>query len=358
MADNKTLCQSNAAIGYSDIMSTSIDGSTYDKVFHKYSQCPTSATQLFQCPKQKLIACFCEGESAYFYFDAFLCNAQEVRSLLFTQIVVAAIGIILNLLVVVVYMQRKSIRNKVGNVLLVIQAILDLFNTALFAIPTGLMFLILPTIYDSISDTDDMAFAVTALSLCSFSFTSSMFSFALIATERYLAISRPLWHRKKVTKSWILKRWGIVMIGSIVSTPFYVYTAIANNIPAIYVWITIGTTSMVIVSVLFAYSYIRAFKYLKRKRKQQMRNSGQIDGQNHIDKKMLRLTLIFMLMYCVYLLVVIPWAIAVALWLLKGQNSIHTSVVNMLLFASTSTANPLLTLILREDFKIFKVTPF
>ena len=68
--------------------------------------------------------CICPWEKARVFGG--LCNLHEYRAIRGIQISLALIGIILNAIVLGVYVKRKNIQNKPGNVLFAGQAVVDL----------------------------------------------------------------------------------------------------------------------------------------------------------------------------------------------------------------------------------------
>ena len=202
MTDNESICNVNATLGYSDVGVKNIDGHGYEQVFYKYTYCPNlSSTQHFMCPKRRLFACFCSWNpfDAAFYFDTFLCNVNEIKALAFAQISVATLAIILNLTVLSIYYQRQKIRNKVGNILLMSQALFDLISTTLCTIPTVLMILVLPGIYHHMSKDDETSFKLASGNLSSFSINISLYAFTLIAIERYVFFKELYFSSSKIS---------------------------------------------------------------------------------------------------------------------------------------------------------------
>ena len=366
LAGDDTYCLLNATIGHLDVPPITFGNDYYVEVLYKYDHCPNnSSTQLFFCAKKRIIGCFCMWEPFYatLFFDAFVCNVNEVKALACCQIVAALLGFALNILVLTLFAQRKKIRNKVGNILLASQAVVDLFNTAFNSIPTGLMWLILPNMYYRMSEDDEVLFEVAILALYLFSFNSSVFTFTLIALERYLSFSKPLWHRQHVTKGWILKKLIIVSVVAVLATFFEIYICLAHNMPLLCFGLVLLISWIAMVTVLFSLSFAKAWRHLRRR---DIRYEKDRESQNDIDqtniqkdakqifaeRKIFRLTMIFFAMYGVFLLGLVPLVVVVGLWYAEGQKYGIPDMVNCFLLAVTSIINPLLTLCLKEDFKL------
>ena len=115
---------------------------------------------------------------------------------------------------------------------------------------------------------------------------------------------------------------------------------------------------IVVVFILLTLSYAKARKCLKGKSMSHAQNeesSDQIESQTNRERKLvamkiLRLTLIFLIMYIVFLLAVVPQFIIIVIQFISGEGSIIADAVVSLMLTTTSTVNPILTLSLKEDF--------
>ena len=281
MTGNHTTCLLETAIGYSKFDLTNINGNLYDTIFYQYTHCPnTSAIKTFECPKKRLIACFCSHKRAAFIFDAFLCNVDEVQTLAWAKIAAAIIGIILNMIILSVFVQRKNIRSKIGNILFLSQSIVDVSNTVLFAIPTGSITLIILTLYDKMSDKEETTFSLAASVLFFLSFNVSINVFTLIALERHLSLTKPFWHRIHVTKGWITRRLIVVTITAIVITVIQFVSVIFRFIPLYSAVFVIWIVWTFIISILFTFSFIKARRSVKMKHMNQVQSGQQQETTN------------------------------------------------------------------------------
>ena len=68
--------------------------------------------------------------------------------------------------------------------------------------------------------------------------------------------------------------------------------------------------------------------------------------------KILRLTLILLIMYAVFLITIVPVLVVVTLSTLNRRIFVIESAISNLMFFIASLINPLLTLSLKEDFRI------
>ena len=359
------MCLSNGTTGYSNIQLININGSIYDRVFYKYTHCHNSSImETLLCPKSRLIACVCLSEKTAFLFEAFVCNVTKIKLMRYAHFAVALVGMFLNLIVLGVYIRRKNIQNKIGNILLLSQAVFHIFNTLLYAIPTSILYFSVQPIYHRMSKSDEMIFYLVIHSLFFFSYYCSMFGFTLIAVERCLALSRPFWHRGNVTRQWILKGIAIVCISASLLTLFNVYVDSGNVTPTI-IWIknTIGLIWLAAVSALFLVPFLKAYVSLKRLGLNRSNRAKERKSAEHVktrtddvtiltDSKVFRLTTIFLITYLVFLLALIPGFVATALWFISGRKTTIGSVLYGLSFTATSIVNPVLTMTLRYDFKL------
>ena len=311
---------------------------------------------------------FCLWRNASFFFDVFRYDAETMKKLAWAQIVTASLGIILNTLVLRIYTRRKNIKNKVDNTILASQAVVDLFNTALFSMPHGLMYLVVSSIYTSRSKGDERVFGMAVFMLFSFSFNSRLYTFTLIVAERYLSLYKALWHRIYVTKSRILKMLVLVFVISTALTLFILLSIVIENyiyifgVAMLVTWLILLASN----SILLLRCYIKAYRFIKRRRykcqswsiRNQEYNQNGIyarNGDYRVEQKMTRLTLIFLVMYTGFLMSVTPSIVVVTLWFLQKQNPGIPHMTNALIFSISSLINPVLTLTLKDDFIVFRV---
>ena len=347
MTDEGTSCFSSATPGLSNLSQTIYNGSIYDKVFYAYAQCPNNQSiQKYLCPQKRLYACVCDTRK------------NIIDALAYSQLVVAGIGIILNLVVLILYAQRKTIQNNIGNVQLAGQAFVDLLNLVLYAIPLGFGTLVTPAIFCQISP---KVLWITIVALFSFTFYSSLITFTFISFERYMALYKPFWHRQNITKRWIIKRLIIVFCSVFfIITPIQTVTYVGT--PFIYAWMWIWMIWIIIVSVLFGLTFIKTYKCLNDQREGLSRkckesNEDTKDETNdqdyHVHIKILRLTLILFIMFAVFLMTILPVLVVVALVTLNRRPYRIQSAISNLMFFLASVINPILTLSLKEDFRVW-----
>ena len=347
MADQGTFCFLNATYGFSHVSQTKYRGRGYDYVFYAYTQCPNTASiQQYMCPPKRYLACLCDTKR------------DTLEALIYAQLSTAVLGIILNFVVLSVYAQRKAIQNNIGNIQLAGQALVDLSNLLLYAIPLGFCSLAIPGIFCYI--TLEVSWKI-AVALFSFSFYTSISNFTFVAFERYMALYKPLWHNQNITRGWIMKRLIIVFcVALFVITPIQTFT-FAGTI-FIYVWMIIWFVWTAIISVIYALTFIKTYKCLKMNARRQRKNKKYAESNdeaedeqnghgNHVNMKILRVTLILLMMYAVFLMTIVPVLVVNALAIVISKDYSIENSINNLLFFVASIVNPLLTLTLKEDFK-------
>ena len=215
--------------------------------------------------------------------------------------------------------------------------------------------------YQRTSKEDESIFVTATQYLFQLSLLISMFVFTLIAVERYLSISKPFWHRTNVSKGRILKCLFVTFLVSLLFAAIQVFSSLTYKYEEM-VSAVCGLLWIIAVFSIFLISFIKAYKFLQQKRARQanatrsQQNANQTGTRNdhHIDKKIFRLTLIFSAMYGVYLMAIFPGVTVLLLELRDGQKTWISIMIMGFLFTATSVVNPILTLSLKEDFKVFQ----
>ena len=271
-------------------------------------------------------------------------------SLFMTSSVVMAtlisLGVISNLLVCVIYCRRKAIQKKVHNILLVNQAIADLVNCACYALPSTVLFFILvssKTIHPIKIFNREYRHTLTLV--CEFmGFLSAISSFLLylvVACERCLSVSKPLWHRTRLFKRHI---WMAVMVLWIISAIVSVIFVFVDDAWYVIYFRTLQVLSIIIIAtitVLFCVTFYNARKIVLKEKgsNTEMSRTGR-------TKKELQLTKIFLLMYFLFLLTFFPLTLANP----NEKNPLRR--IKFLFFTLTAVINPVLTLTFRKEFKL------
>ena len=280
--------------------------------------CNITVTESHKGPVALNMACFLAGYN----------DTKANRKLFSVLLILLSItGIALNLYIIIRYISKRQVQIKTSNTLLAHQALVDGVNIFCYIAP-AIFFLMKPTGSPSSA-------ATIMFTLYHISAYSSLFSFAMVALERWLAIWRPIWHRQHVTRSNILHCVIVVWVTTIAVTVDYAITASLKKstkrfrMYAMLVFVLF----ILIISVLFLMSYIRA------------RVTVMAQNQESIRKD-LKLAVVFSLMYFIFLCVTATITINITF------PSTKTTYVQLFAFVVSSTLNPIITILLRQDFKI------
>ena len=256
-------------------------------------------------------------------------------------VVIIVAGLVLNLIIVTSFWKRRIVRRSIPNFLLFNQSIADLFNVAVYGVArtTFRGLLMFNKRYD------------IAMLVMLFSLSVSVFSSALlhniIAVERCLSIYFPLWHKVYLLKKHL---WIAVIILWIVSIVIGICNFIIEILTlnhTIFSWfVTISIcSSIVITTITFIATFIKAFVSIKSSQTRSISNS------NTNWKKQLRLTAIFFVMFTGYIIVYIPWtAIAFILKSSPTSGVVELGIMRIC-FLLTSVINPVITLCFKRQFR-------
>ena len=225
-----------------------------------------------------------------FYKLSYVCNAKKIQVLAWLQIVKAVFGIVLNTFVIIVFAKRKKIHDKVGNILLVTQATADLYNTSLNAIPFAFYYLTMSGIYFSVKREGELIYTKITTAFFAFSFYSSQCIFTLISIERYLSVTKPIWHRTNVTKRSILRSLLVVIIFAAVLTSTWFASpkgdVIINPLlPLLILMIVLKFVWTIVVSIFFAITYMKMRHYLGPKIVNKGSHNRNQEQGDHIEIK-------------------------------------------------------------------------
>ena len=299
------------------------------------------------------------------------------------QIATALIAIVLNVLICICFRKNRAMRKKNANILLFNQALVDLVNCAIFAIPNAIFL----RVHRIQSREPEFTFAVTSMALI-LSGSSSVFLFALIAVERFLSLYKPMWHRVHVTTGRIWK--GIVFVWAIsvvlaVTMPFVYYLPDEHDSEDVYYKYRLFLFAILVIliisiTVLHIWSFVLAYRatHAKVKAPQQFAltpinespstNEMIESSENPINrqpkaaplkevspeeaalqlKKQFRLLKLFIVMYIAFL--VSFSALSALAYMVKALTRL-TSQSIACFFIMTSLLNPVLTFCLKPEFR-------
>ena len=252
------------------------------------------------------------------------------------QAAIAFLGIAFNLLVCLTYYRRKVTRKKIPNILLVNQALADLFNCIMYALPTtvrAILYLYKNDISFNVMKAIPQ-YLLPMINVIGFvSIASSVNVYTIVAFERLLAIVKPLWHHANVRKRHI---WGAIVIAWFLSFNLSIPVLLVSSyIIYIKCMQAILIVVMAVITTLFCITWYKALKQIQMNQKLGRNTSNA--------KKELHLTKLFAAMYVLFLLTYFPIALAD----LKNP----TIKIKVLLFNLTAMINPIFTLTLKQDFR-------
>ena len=282
-------------------------------------------------------------------------NATIFYGIASVQITEVSIGTIMNLYVIVTFYRFRHPRMKmqIQNILLLNQALADLFNSSIFGVSNLVNVVLLMN--------NNNVFAKSKFPYIIFTIThfSSVFLFAAIALERFLSIYRPVWHRaclrRKHTVVVAVMVWCIAILIGLCEIMIHFYSR-----DHIYTYYNVTNISLIVlvafVTLLSTATLVKALCTIKSpnsksRRLSESKGLNRSTTNNTIKfylKKQFRLARILFLMFLAFAVVVIPLTIFIhigKIGLLWGE------IMNCLLML-TSIFNPSLTIYVKKDFRL------
>ena len=334
--DNVTKCQA-VAQKVIDFNITLCNETAINRIVYNYETC--NKDSVVQINNEDHLECVCITSP----MNGCEVNALslECKSSMYiissVQAAIAFFGIVLNLIVCLIYYRRKVARKKIPNILLVIQALADIFNCIMYALPLTVI-LILNLYKNDISFDVIKAISQYLEEMADFtasvSISSSVYVYFVAALERWLAITKPLWHHANVRKRHI---WRAIMGAWFIS--------VGSSIPALFessylihvkCMRALLIAVMIVITTLFFITWYKALK--------QVRKNQKLKRNTNNAKRELHLTMLFVAMYFLFLLAYLPLTVA-------DPTLSPTLLIKIILFNLTAMINPIFTLTLKEDFK-------
>ena len=275
------------------------------------------------------------------------CRAEMFRNRVcqsaFTAIIimqasVIVLALIFNSIVVHAFVKKTSMRKKIPNVLLFMQALVDFINCIVYAFPSPILIIIQQSYKTVMSFMLPMEKATLILSA-----SSSMWLFLIIAGERFISLHKPIWHRLNICSRHIWIVAAVASMLSIVTSTAAAATLHFQHYDTVYVYLLKAALCFffLVVTILYAWSFKIAYK---------SKYTGAEANQESLQsKKEFRLVLLFISMYFIFIISLVSLLFTAAMD--DDFYNVHTQV-NLLIFTMTSLFNPLLTLWLKKDFRI------
>ena len=279
-------------------------------------------------------AIMCDNESCERAF-------QGIYSL---QMIIALLALVLNILICFGFRQKDSMRKKNSNILLLNQALVDIFST-ICALPNAIFLLL-----QSSLKAEPSYMYPTAITMLILSASSNIFLFVVIATERFLSLYKPIWHRSNVNSRIVWKAIAVAWFVSLLLTAVVPITQHPSNqeerdqqfyLYRLFLFALLGVL-LILITTLHVWSFVLAYRAVYTRERTSQQHFLQ-------SKKQLRLLLIFIAMYIAFLVAFVTLQVMAIL------DSIYFSIQNQVLlcvFTTTSLLNPVITLCLKPAFRL------
>ena len=302
------------------------EGNIFKTSYHDYFECHGQIVATRHIEEAKIV-CFCNMMYTFGIAD----------------ILLAFSGIILNSIVLKIFCRKMHTNRKIASVILAHQASVDLLN-CIFLLPKGLDAIIWKFVkFPKLSiflGTRSLTFFLFMVSA-----SSSIFTFAAVAVERWTSITKPLWHRANMKIGWVKRAirviWSASIIIAVVTAALQRFGSYLIYRYHMFIMLTLISFAMLAITVIFSLSYVNGRKNISGK-------SGMTISARSI-RRQLRFTVLFIIMYVTFLLAFLPMLIVGILWM--KFNSEMANAFTVILFAITSSVNPVMTLTLKSDFK-------
>lgn len=270
----------------------------------------------------------------------------------------------INLFVVFLYCTMKERRKKISNYLLFSQSITDLYNAFMiwFELIANSKFIKRSSYHQ--------LFAMTSMGMLEYSFTLSLGTLFSGSFERYLSITRPYFHKTKVTTSKMkfctVVTWIVSLIPPITLLSMMEFNLQNFNSQRVLVYSHVFDVIMLGVITAVVTILVLTLKRADSSSTEQLRfsklhrcNARQKKRKHIALQKRLRLVLIFIFMIVAYIVTFLPLMIgrvlfdtgAIRFTMTNYEKIIMVSVCHSL-YKSSALFNPFLTLLLKEDYRI------
>ena len=262
--------------------------------------------------------------------------------ILSVQAIFVFFGIILNGVVCLNFWRRRAMRKKMSNVLLVNQALADLFHCIIYACPaTAFKYFITIHKVDQNFTLINKEYQHFLQPICDvmalMSISSSIMIYTIVAFERWLSIVKSLWHHaylrtrhlwNSVIIAWFISFSGSILVLFVDGVSYVIYIKSVQALMVILV---------ALITTLFFITWYKAMAGIRRHRR--------LKTNSNNTRRQLLLTKIFLIMYLLFMITFTPLAAVNP----NKENPLRR--IKFLLFTLTAVVNPLLTLTLKNDFK-------
>ena len=323
-----------------------IGGKVIQNWYYRYDTCDEKWIGQYLGPDYWLCSCILD--------PLYQCFPEQENNVCFTiliclailQAITAVTGIIMNTFVTFFFIKDPSIRKRIPNILVFSQAIVDLNNCLTYGLPNAV------NLFRATVQRQQVKYQyILSLSTATLTVSSSIFIFTLIAAERYLSVTKPLWHKATVCKKHI---WITILISWILSftlAGIRVYTTLVRQ-SHVYVYDIFYLVFLLCMSVIliFIVTVLFILTFLAARRSLSCAPSESTDFELIVKQKV-RLTKMFLLMFIAFIFSFVP----IPFIMVKGGHYQCVLMQILLLpICLTSVFNPGLILYLKKEFRIRK----
>ena len=259
-------------------------------------------------------------------------------------IILSLTGSALNVTCIGVFAKRPHIRRKIPNELLVHQACVDLFNTAICC-PYYVISLIL--YFNNYNQVEKLWTFYDIL--ISISTWTSLLSFTLIGIDRFLAIHKPIWHNDKVEIKHIRRSMMLVWILSLLfNVPYALKHFIVH-----FVTVAASFIIFLINIILYVATAVTAKRQLQLSPAAQLTTTDALQENIRKQREMKLVKKLLIMFVCFFTGFIITGVgqLVQFIQLLQGDSRYLVVIMGEIFFAVISLINPLFTLF-KNDFKI------
>ena len=238
-----------------------------------------------RCIKDPLEHCF------PFLYDNKTCDSLNI-SIFTMQLIILLLGTILSSFIQISFYNKRALRRKIPSILLFNQAASDWFSCLFYVLPNVIYYM--GYLFKLIDFPFVMIYVLKRVLILAVS--TSLFLHTIIAVERYLSICKPMWHRVRVQRKHI---WASVIFAWFISLLLTIAGHFADLhemkflVGVSYTFFGILALLIIAIIVLYLVSVAEAYK--------SFRMPTASNTENRRAKKQLRLTLLFFVMFAIFL---------------------------------------------------------
>ena len=266
------------------------------------------------------------------------------------ETIIIIVALLLNGTICYSFFMKLLLRKENPTVVLFNQAVADIVNCLVYAFPNDIFLMILhatkATKRDILEEPKHMdTVGNTTLTLTA---SASVGLFVIAATDRFLALYKPVWHKVRMNKRVI---WRAVIVNWMIAITLSLVIPIISNTSnepesqfESYKIFLLATLVIVLIYVttIYIFTFFLAYRAVYKR----ANNTEEAIAQS---KKEFKLVAILIAMYLIFVIGSAPLIITTAANEL--QYSLRSQVL-FLVFTFTSLLNPLLTLYLKSEFRL------